>query len=193
MFLHVSVSHSVHRGGSASVHAWMPPPKQTPPPEQTPPGSRQPLGADTFTGADTLRSRHPLRGDALEADSPPPTRKQTPQQQTPPTIEHAGRYDHCVGGTHPTAMQSCYFKLIPWQVRRSKHPPPPPRSRHPHRGRHPQGRHPLGADTPGSRQPPTPGSRPLSSRHPPPRSMLGDTINARAVPILLQCNLVILN
>ena len=42
----------------------------------------------------------------------------------------------------------------------------------------PQSRHPPGADTP------------PRSRHPPLQSMLGDTVNARAVRILLECNLV---
>ena len=78
--------------------------------------------------------------------------------------------------------------------------PPPPRSRHA----------PPGADTPPppqSRQshPAPPGSDmpPPQSRHPleqippweqtppPVQSMLGDTVNARAVRILLECNLVV--
>ena len=39
----------------------------------------------------------------------------------------------------------------------------------------------------------TPQSRPLprEQTHPPPQSMLGDTVNTRAVRILLECNLVI--
>ena len=46
MFLHLSVSHSV-QGGSASVHAGIPPEPGTPPsrhtpPEQAPPGTRYP-------------------------------------------------------------------------------------------------------------------------------------------------------
>ena len=49
MFLHLSVSHSVHRGVSASVQAGI-----HPPPEQTPPG------------ADTPRSIHPSK------QKPPP-------------------------------------------------------------------------------------------------------------------------
>ena len=41
-------------------------------------------------------------------------------------------------------------------------------------------------------QVPPPRSRPPGSRHTPPpaQSMLGDTVNARAVRILLECNLV---
>ena len=61
---------------------------------------------------------------------------------------------------------------------------------------------PLGADTlleqtlpPRSRHPPRadpPSRHPPRGRYPPPReqSMLGDTVNARAVRILLECNLV---
>ena len=46
-------------------------------------------------------------------------------------------------------------------------------------------------DTP-QEQTPLPGSRhPLPSRHHSPQSMLGDTVNARAVRILLECNLVL--
>ena len=80
MFLHVSVSHSVHRG-SASVHVGIPPPRaDTPSWEQTPPKSRH-----TPPG-----SRHPPRADT-------------------PGTEHAGRYGQRAGGTHPTGMQSCYY------------------------------------------------------------------------------------
>ena len=41
IFLHLSVI-LFTGGGSASVHAWIPPPA----PDQTPPGTRHPLGAD---------------------------------------------------------------------------------------------------------------------------------------------------
>ena len=72
----------------------------------------------------------------------------------------------------------------------------PPQSRHPqegtptlppdsvHRGASASvhaGIPPPGADTPRSKHPPCP----------PPQSMLGDTVNARAVRILLECNLVL--
>ena len=46
------------------------------------------------------------------------------------------------------------------------------------------GIHPPGADPPRSRHP--------LEQTPPPKSMLGDTVNAWAVRILLECNLVIL-
>ena len=53
MFLHLSVSHSVHRGVSASVHAGIPPLGSRHPPEQTPSSSRHPPGADPPPGAET--------------------------------------------------------------------------------------------------------------------------------------------
>ena len=65
----------------------------------------------------------------------------------------------------------------------------PPRSRHPPT-RHPPTRHPPGPDTPPWEQAP-PGSRSPRTRHPSPQqSMLRDTVNERAVCILLNCNLV---
>ena len=76
-----------------------------------------------------------------------------------------------------------------------------PRSRHPPRADPPEQTPPL-EQTPRSRHPPeqTPQSRPPWSKHPPSRhphpplavSMLSDTVNARAVRILLECNLVII-
>ena len=63
-------------------------------------------------------------------------------------------------------------------------PPPeadPPESRHPPGSRHTS---PQEADPPQEAEPP-------GSRHPPPaQCMLGDTVNKRAVCILLECNLV---
>ena len=65
MFLHPSVSHSVHMGagGSASVHAGIHP-------QEHPPGSRHSPGADT-----------PLPEQSPPEQTPP---KQTPPEQTPP-------------------------------------------------------------------------------------------------------------
>ena len=56
MFLHLSVSHSVNGGLSASVHAGIHPPRQTPPQADTPHGQTHPW-ADT-PQADTP-GRHP--------------------------------------------------------------------------------------------------------------------------------------
>ena len=80
--------------------------------------------------------------------------------------------------------------------------PPPPGSRHPPRSRPPGADTPLGGDTPLEQT--TPGSRhpsweenppweqtPLGSRPPSLADPPGDTVNARAVRILLECNLVL--
>ena len=93
---------------------------------------------------------------------------------------------------------------------RSRHPPEqtPPRSRHPQEQTSPWEQTPPGADTPSRADTPReqtpPEQTPLradtpwkqttpGSRHPPeqtpPGSMLGNTVNARAVGILLECNL----
>ena len=54
------VCHSVHRGGSASVHAGIP---TLPPGSRHPPGSRPPSGSrPPPLGADPPRSRHPPPG-----------------------------------------------------------------------------------------------------------------------------------
>ena len=76
-------------GGSASVHAGIPPP---------------------LPGADTPQSRHPPdqaspRTDTPQTRHPPWTRY--PPEQTPPCPVHAGRYGQQAGGMHPTGMQSC--------------------------------------------------------------------------------------
>ena len=49
---------------------------------------------------------------------------------------------------------------------------------------------PLGADPPRSRHPPGIRHPPGADTSPPAQSMLGDTVNTRAVRILLECNLV---
>ena len=67
-----------------------------------------------------------------------------------------------------------------------------PQEQRPPQSRHPPSRHPR-TNTPQSRHPPE--QTPPISRHPPSSDtpqqiMLGDTVNARAVRILLECNLV---
>ena len=80
---------------------------------------------------------------------------------------------------HVSVIHSVHGRSVPDQV---PLPPEqtPPRSRPPSRTRYtPQDQvHPLG-----------PGTPPLE-QNPPEQSMLGDTVNVRAVRILLECNLV---
>ena len=151
------------------------PQRQTPPRSRHPPGA-DPPEADTPPGAEPPRSRHPPEEDTPgEADTASPWEADTPQEQTP-SLEAD----------------------TPWEA----NTPPkqtPPGSRHP-----PERQTPPEADPPGSRHP-------LGSRYPPeadnpptptqeadtpqkadttPQSILGDTVNVRAVCILLECNLV---
>ena len=104
------------RGGSASVHAGIPPqgadsPKSRhPPPSRHPPRSRPPpVGIP--------QSRHPqdqappLEQTPMGSRQPPPG-PGTPWEQTPPGAEHARRYGQRAGGTHPTGMQSCLFNFF---------------------------------------------------------------------------------
>ena len=139
-----------------------------PPGPGTPPGSRQAPPEEQ-----TPWTRYTPPG----ADTPP-------QEQTPPRSRHSPGAD-----TPPGAD--------------------PPQSRHPGRSRHPpcpQGEyltryprdqvHPPGADTPPEQtHPQGPGTplradTPLGEDTPLVKCMLGDTVNARAVCILLECNLV---
>ena len=95
MFLHLSVSHSVHRGWAV--------------PGQVPPGTRYTpsqdqvhlLGPGTFPRQ--VPGWYPLGPGTLP--NPPGTRY-TPLQ-VPPQAVHAGRYGQQAGGTHPTGMHSC--------------------------------------------------------------------------------------
>ena len=98
IFLHLSVIHSVHRGGVGLPQCMLgyhpPPREQTPhprttpprppptphPPEQTPPGTTTP--------------------------HPPTTPPTTPPDHTPPPTP---AYGLRATGTHPTGMHSCFF------------------------------------------------------------------------------------
>ena len=97
-YVFTPVCHSVHRGGSASVHAGIPhtpPPGPGTPPEQTPPWN-QALPHSRHPHQSTLLppgTRHPL---PLGADTPPPC------QQTATVAD----------GTHPTGMHSCSFTIF---------------------------------------------------------------------------------
>ena len=95
MFLHLSVSHSIHRTVSAPVHA----------------GIHNPCWADTPTGQTPPLGRH------LQADTP----GQTPPGQTPPAQCMLGYtpcaqcmlgYGQQADGMHPTGMHYCLNKFL---------------------------------------------------------------------------------
>ena len=103
MFLHLSVSHSVHGGEYLGRYT----PGQVHPPGRYTPGQVYPLGRYT-PQAGTPPGRYTSWAGA------PPWRVH-PQEGTPPgqvhplRAVHAGRYGQQAGGTHPTGMHSCYF------------------------------------------------------------------------------------
>ena len=90
MFLHRSVSHSVHRGGVCLSACW----------DTQPPGSRHPLLQQIPWDQTPPVSRHPPEQTPLEADICPGNRH-------PSCTVHAGRYGQQSGGTHPTKMDTC--------------------------------------------------------------------------------------
>ena len=110
MFLHLSVSHSVHRG-CLPIACWDTPLGQLHPSRQVHPTSgRYPPGRYT-----PLRSTPPGRYH-------PPARQVPSWQVHPPTGTPLGRYTPCPlptrcmlaygqqeGGTHPIGMQPCYY------------------------------------------------------------------------------------
>ena len=105
----------------------------------------------------------------------------TPWEQTPP------RSRHPPGAGIPPEQTSPQEQTPPDQTAPREQTPPqeqtPPESRQPA----------LGADTP-QEQAPTRADTPQEQTPPPPgQSMLGDTVNARAVRILLECNLVFIS
>ena len=143
MFLQVSVcpqGEGVSFQGGSPCHApWQgdPPDKKTPqqgdpskepswqgnPPGKETPLARSPPGKETPGKETPLEDRSPLGGGALGGDPPGrrPLWEEVPWRR-PPAPEHAWRYGHRVGGTHPTGMQSCktyylrpakYFNLNP--------------------------------------------------------------------------------
>ena len=87
MFLHLSVSHSVHRGCLPQcMLGYIHPQADTPSQEQTttrsrhPLRSRYPLGADTPQEQTPPGSRHPPRADTAREQTPPPGADTPPSQ-----------------------------------------------------------------------------------------------------------------
>ena len=104
-------------------------------------------------------------------------RSRHPQEQTPPLEQTPPSSKHLPGSKHPPRADT------PQQQTPSLGADTPQADTHQEQTS-PWEQTPPGADT-------THGSRHPQSRHPPPaKSMLGDTVNARAVRILLECNLV---
>ena len=52
-----------------------------------------------------------------------PPRAETPLEQTPPGVVHAGRYGQQAGGMHPTGMQSCLSLGCEFKLVQRVHPP----------------------------------------------------------------------
>ena len=108
IFLHLSVIHSVHRGGlpqcMLGYHHHPPTRYQSPWTRSPPPGSR-----------------HPPRGDPPAADPPeetpppeqtppggdPPLEQTPPRKQTLPPGKQTPAYGLRAAGTHPTGIHSC--------------------------------------------------------------------------------------
>ena len=110
----------------------------------------------------------------------------TPREQTPP----GGHPPQIPPQSRPPRSRHRWEQTPPYRNRHypmgADPPPDTPRSRHPPKQTRPRSRHPPRADTPWEQTPPL-------EQTPSPQSMLGDTVNARAVRILLECNLVLFN
>ena len=113
IFLHLSVIHSVHRGGGT----WpgTPPDQVHPPWDQVNPppgpGKPSPLGPGTPPDHPPRDQVHPLGpgtppGPGTPQDQVPPPGPGTP----PPPEQQPPEYGQRSAGTHPTGMHSC-FKL----------------------------------------------------------------------------------
>ena len=164
MFLHVSVIHSVHRGGGKYL-TQVPPRADTPLGPGIPPGTRY-----TLLGPGTPPKQTPLPGPGTPgADTPHRTR--SPPEQTPPGTRYTPWSRH-----PPGTRYSPRSRNPPNQV----HPPGP-------------GTPPRPGTPPGPGTSPWTRYTPLDQVHTPDQSMLGDTVNVWAVRILLECNLVTSN
>ena len=119
MFLHLSVSHSVHKGGvPGQVHPLgrYTPQAGTPldgyhPPGRYPHGQVPPPGRYTpqqvHPPAGTPPSRYTPLGRSIPLGRYPSGQVHPPGQVPPPGTVHAGTYGQQVGSMHPTGMHSC--------------------------------------------------------------------------------------
>ena len=134
-------------------------------------------------GYHTPRSRHPPEADTPWRQTPP--RADTPQKQNPPGADTPQKQNP-PGGRHP-------LEQTPQGADTILGAPPSEQTHTPLPEQTPPGADttPLEADTHPLEQTPPEQTPPRADTPPPQRqSMLGDTVNARAVRILLECNLV---
>ena len=140
IFLHLSVIHSVHRGGlpQCMLRYHQPPwdtttPWDQTPPEQTPPWDQTPQSRPP--APDTPQSRHPPGPDSNRADPPPPRTRPPPGPDTLPPRKQTPAYGLRAAGTHPTGMHSCCFSRMCTACsssRRGESPPgTPPQDQNP--------------------------------------------------------------
>ena len=173
MFLHMSVIHSVHGGGGRGEYLTRCPPGPGTPPSRHPPDQVHSPGADT-----------PL-GPGTPPEQTPPGTRYTPRDQVHP------QGPGTPPGTRYTPRDTPQTRYSPLEVQPPGADPPPgpgtpPEQTPPGTSHTPQSRHPPGPATP----PRTRYNPPRDQVHPSEQSMLGDTVNVRAVCILLECNLV---
>ena len=106
---------SVHRGGSASVHARIPHPlaaDHPPMARQNPHGKVDPLVRQTPLARQTslarqtpLARRSPMARRSPHGKADPPARQTPPLARRPLCAVHAGRYCQQMDVVHPTGMQ----------------------------------------------------------------------------------------
>ena len=96
IFLHMSVIHSVHRGGVCLSACW----DTNPPTRQTPPGADTPLGADPPDQADT---------PPWEQTPPPGPGRHPPDQADPPPL--GSRLQHTVYEQPVRILLECILVL----------------------------------------------------------------------------------
>ena len=110
MFLHLSLSHSVHGWVSAT------------PPRQTPPGQTSPLGRHPPPCPVHARIHTPLPSACWDTHPPCPVHAGIQPTSPPPTQCMLG-YSQQAGSTHPTGMHTCLcIALILCQCERNVYP-----------------------------------------------------------------------
>ena len=97
-YVFTRVCHSVHKAGSAPVHAEMH--THPPGPEADPPWDQRQTPWD--------QRQAPPSSQVPEAGTPP----HRTRGRHPPGTVRAGKYGQQAGGTHPTGMYSCFLFMV---------------------------------------------------------------------------------